>query len=106
MFEEMLYFILSSYGMTMMLTYGQIFNKVRPTHHFFHCPMCIGFWVGVVLWAFSPFTSLFMFDGGVITALLLGCLSSGTSYFLSQVVGDWGIRHERVESEVDVAASS
>ena len=106
MLEEMLYFILSSYGMTMILAYGNIFNPIRPAHHFFHCPMCIGFWVGVLLWAFSPFTSLFMFDRGFATALLLGCLSSGTSYFLSQLVGDWGIRHEHVEPEVDATTSS
>ena len=106
MLEEMLYFILSSYGLTMMLAYGRIFNKIRPSSQFFHCPMCLGFWVGVLLWALSPFTSLFMFDGGFITALLLGSLSSGTSYFISQIVGDWGIRYEHVESKMDVAASS
>jgi len=104
--DELLYFILSSYGMTMVLAYGRIFNKVRPKNSFFHCPMCLGFWVGVLLWAFSPFTSLFMFDRGFVTAFLLGCLSSGTSYFLSQIVGDWGIRHEHVEPEVDVTTSS
>ena len=97
MFEEMIYFILCSYGMTHILVFGSLFDKLRPKYHFFRCPMCIGFWVGVLLWAFSPYTSLFMFDRGPTTPLLLGCVSSGVSYFLIQIVGDGGVRHEKMD---------
>jgi hypothetical protein len=88
---ELLYFILSAYGMTQILVYGSIFNKIRPSYHFFHCPMCIGWWVGLFLWAINPFTELFTFDYFILTGFLLACLSSGTSYVLNMVFGDKGI---------------
>ena len=97
MIDEVLYFCLCSYGLTQILVYGSVFKKVRPSHHFFQCPMCVGFWVGVFLWAFSPYSSLFMFGRGAFTGFLLGCLSSGVSYFLIQTVGDGGIRYEKVD---------
>ena len=98
MFDEILYFSLSCYGLTQILVYGSIFNKVRPRHNFFQCPMCVGFWVGVILWALSPYSSLFMFDRSPLTGFLLGCLSSGISYFLIQLVGDGGVRYEKVDA--------
>ncbi len=84
--------------MTQIIVYGSIFNTVRPSKEklggFFHCPMCIGFWVGVFLCGINPYTELFMFDISVATAFLLGCLSSGTSYVLTMLFGDRGIRNE------------
>jgi hypothetical protein len=88
---DLIYFILSAYGLTQILVYGTIFKPIRPSHHFFHCPMCIGFWVGIFLWAMNNYTELFSFDYSVFTALLMGCLSSGTSYILNMVFGDEGI---------------
>jgi len=40
----LLVFILACYGLTNILTYGKIFDKIRPKEHFFHCSMCVGFW--------------------------------------------------------------
>ena len=77
---NLVYFILCAYGLTQILAFSKILEPIRPKHHFFHCPMCVGFWVGVFLWAISPFTQLFIFDSSIVTALILGCLSSGTSY--------------------------
>ena len=54
--------------------------------------MCVGFWVGVFLWAINNHTELFIFDYSPVTALLLGCFSSGTSYILNMVFGDSGIQ--------------
>ena len=88
---DLIYFILSAYGLTQILVYGTIFKPIRPSHHFFHCPMCIGFWVGIFLWAMNNYTELFSFDYSVFTALLMGCLSSGKSYILNMVFGDEGI---------------
>ena len=88
---ELLYFILISYGLTLILVYGTIFKKIRPKYHFFHCPMCMGFWVGVFLFCVNGFTELFTFDYNFVNALLLGCLSSGTSYTLSMLFNDSGI---------------
>lgn len=94
---DVLLFVLAAYGLTQILVYGSIFNKIRPSKdllfglgELFHCPMCMGFWVGVFLWAISFRTSLFTFDDSIITGFLLGCLSSGTSYILNMLFGDKG----------------
>ena len=92
---ELVYFILCAYGLTFILAYGSIFDKIRPNYKFFHCPLCIGFWVGVFLFGINSYTELFTFDYNIINALLLGGLSSGTSYFLSMIIGDKGIRHDK-----------
>ena len=88
---DLIYFILVSYGMTQILVYGSIFNKIRPDSDFFKCSMCMGFWVGIFLWAINNYTELFIFDYSPVTAFLLGCLSSGTSYVLNMLFGDSGI---------------
>jgi len=88
---SLIYFILIAFGMTQILVYGAIFNKIRPSYHFFHCPMCVGWWVGLFLWAINPYTELITFDYSIITGFMLACLSSGTSYLLNMIVGDNGI---------------
>ena len=57
-----------------------------------HCPLCVGFWAGVFLWSINCHTELFTYEYNLINALLLGWLSSGTSYFLSMVLDDFGIK--------------
>ena len=93
----LVYFILCSYGMTQIIVYGSIFNKIRPSKdsynglgELFHCPMCMGFWVGVFLFLINGSTELFSFDYNIINALICGCLSSGTSYILSVLFDDNG----------------
>ena len=54
----------------------------------------MGFWVGVSLYSINGYTDLFSFEYNWINPLLLGCLSSGTSYVLDMVIGDKGIRYE------------
>lgn len=82
--------------MTYILIYGSIFNPVRPTKgklgELFKCPLCTGFWVGVFLWSVNQFTELFTYDYNLINALLLGSLSAGTSYFLSMILDDFGLK--------------
>ena len=93
---DLLYFILCAYGLTQILVYGKIFNKIRPTKgslgELLSCPMCTGFWVGVFLFGINGLTELFSFEYNLINALLLGCLSAGTSYFLSSVLDDFGLK--------------
>ena len=91
---SLIYFILCSYGLTQILVYEHIFDKIRPDRKFFKCSMCMGFWVGVFLYSINGYTDLFSFQYNWINPLLLGCLSSGTSYILDMVVGDKGIRYE------------
>jgi hypothetical protein len=64
--------------------------------------MCVGFWVGVFLLLLNPFTELFTFGVTFVNALLLGCLSSGTSYALCMLISDGGFQYEhRVKRDVD-----
>ena len=106
----LLYFLITCYGLTSILVYGRIFDRVRPAHHFFHCPVCVGFWVGVFLMLLNPHTELFTYRISVANALILGSVSSGISYILSMIFGDEGIRYEHtirrdVDTEVDAATS-
>ena len=91
---ELLYFILCAYGMAFIIVYGSIFNSIRPTKgklgELFHCPLCIGFWSGVFLWSINDLTELFNYDYNLANAFIMGCVSAGTSYFLSSVIEDNG----------------
>ena len=83
---ELLHFVLAAYGMTFIIVHGHIFNKVRPPcsawggfGRLFHCCLCMGF-------------ELFNFDRTLVNAFICGCISAGTSYLLSMVVNDFGIK--------------
>jgi len=96
---ELIYFILSAYGLTQILIYGSIFNKIRPSKSWlsgfgtlFNCPMCMGFWTGAFLFSINEYTELFTFEYNLANLLVLGCLSSGTSYFISMLVNDFGLK--------------
>jgi hypothetical protein len=52
----------------------------------------LGFWAGVFLWSINCYTELFTFEYNLINGLLLGWLSAGTSYFLSMLMDDFGIK--------------
>ena len=89
---NLILFILACYGMTMILVYGQIFKKIRPTYHMFHCTMCMGFWVGIFINFLLCMLNKNLFDSIILGSFLSGCISSGTTYFLSKIVLDDGIR--------------
>ncbi len=95
---ELLYFVLCSYGLTQVVVYGKIFDKLRPINgklgELFRCPMCIGMWVGMFLFCINGLTELFTFEYCVTNLFLLGWLSSGTSYALSMIFGDDGLKIE------------
>tara|TARA_R110000824_G_scaffold83385_1_gene208834 strand:- start:2340 stop:2636 length:297 start_codon:yes stop_codon:yes gene_type:complete len=96
---DLIYFVLACYGLTQILVYGTILAKIRPTAgllgELFHCPMCLGFWVGVLLYGISFHTELFTFESNWANPILLGSLGSGTSYALSMLFGDEGINVKR-----------
>jgi len=83
--------VLSASGMTQLLCFATIFDKIRPKYHFFRCPMCMGFWVGVFLCGINGWTELFTFEYTIANYFVLGCLSSGTSYVLNMLFGDCGL---------------
>jgi len=99
-------YILCAYGLTQILAFSKLLDKIRPPHYFFSCPMCLGFWVGVLLLILNPFTELFTFEVSLVNVLLLGSLSSGTSYALCMLISDGGFQHEyrtkgNMDSEMD-----
>lgn len=93
---ELFYFILCAAGLTQVLVHGTIFDRIRPQEGFFgelfQCSMCLGFHAGWFLLVISPYTELFNFEVNLVNSLLLGCLSSFTSYALDKIIGDEGIR--------------
>ena len=93
---SLIYFVLAAYGLTQILVYGSIFDKVRPTTGWFgalfSCPMCVGFWVGVLLFGINGWTELFTYEYNLVNLLILGWLSSGTSYVFNMVFSDKGVQ--------------
>ena len=116
---DLIYFVLVAFGLTQILVYGKVLENRRPTKgklgELFKCPMCMGFHVGWFLVILSPFTELFSFDVSLINFLLLGSLSSGTSYIFNMVFGDNGIKYsqtmeitnneQHMDKEVDASTS-
>jgi uncharacterized membrane protein len=96
---NLLWFVIVAYGLTQILVYGKIFNKVRPTTgwfgELFSCTMCTGFWVGVILWYLSSYTELINFDGSLITALLCGFAGSAAGYVPNILFDDNGLKIEK-----------
>jgi len=96
MFVILILFILASFGLTQILVHGRIFDSIRPQHHFFHCTMCVGFWVGMlialpaVLIGFGPLFSFTLVEK-IFSIFIAGCISSGTSYALCGIFSDDGI---------------
>lgn len=99
---DLLWFCLIAYGLTQILVFAKILDTVRPKRgkigQLFKCPMCVGFWVGLFLWSTRHQTELFIFDNSLLTGLLLGFASSGSSYILNMIFGDEGIKIENTRS--------
>lgn len=85
-----LLFILICYGMTQIITLGKIFEPIRPKHHFFHCPMCIGFWVGLVVFVCFWFCGIQLFPNLYFGSFFFGCISSAVSFALTSLINEDG----------------
>lgn len=79
---NLLTFLLCSAGATVILTLSRLFKPIRPKACFFHCLMCMGFWVSVLFWTLSPYTNLFSFEMNPLTGFFLGCAGSLASWVL------------------------
>ena len=97
---SLLWFILASYGMTFLIVYASIFSSIRPSREWlggfgklFHCSLCMGFHVGWFLFAINRWTELFTFDYTFANFFICGCVGSGTSYTLSMLIQDKGVRY-------------
>ena len=96
---NLIWFILCAYGLTQILVYGSIFDKIRPAKtwlngfgELFHCPMCMGFWVGAFLLCISRYTELFTFEQSIANFFICGWVSSGTSYIMNILFCDNGLQ--------------
>lgn len=86
-----LFFILICYGMTQILTLGKIFEAIRPKHHFFHCPMCVGFWIGILVFIGFWFCGIQLFPNLYLGSFFFGCISSATSFAFTSLIGEDGL---------------
>lgn len=75
--------------MTAIFAWSKLFEPIRPDWYFFHCPQCVGFWVGVFVSIFYPVVNIQGMT--LVTVLFHGCLSSGTSYIIDKLFGDEGL---------------
>ena len=95
-----IWFSLISYGLTQILVYGKVFDKIRPTQgwmgQLLSCTMCTGFWVGLFLWSVKDYTQLFTFDNSFVTGLLLGFAGSAAAYVGNTLFGDEGLKVEKL----------
>ena len=89
---EIIYFILSCFGITQIITKGNLFTGLRRFGKFWGCPMCIGFWVGSLVYLLNPYTTLFNYEYSILNFILLSSLSSGTSYILGILFNDFGLK--------------
>ena len=88
---DLLIFVMITFGITAIISKGSIFEGVRRNwyeklrdfkywkslHTFFFCPLCIGFWAGVlVAYFWVSITGNLFFDG---------CLASGAAWFIMMI---------------------
>jgi len=103
---DLIFFILICYGLTQLIVFGSVFNKFRPSKEFlhgfgklFHCPMCMGFHVGYAVFLVFWFNGFELWPEIYTGCFLYGCLSSGTSYMLSMLIGDSGLQFSSSKEE-------
>ena len=85
-FHEFLTWALVCFGTSFALTHSKVFTPVRAVAekvhpmvgYFFNCPMCMGFWVGLLLnliWISA--TGMLILDGflGLAVSWILYCIS-------------------------------
>jgi hypothetical protein len=97
---NLLTFILACYGRTMIAVYGKIFENFRNKIHSFdissishliRCCLCSGFWIGIFVNILMYSINKSLFNDIIVGSFLSGCISSGTSYFLSKLADDDGL---------------
>ena len=89
---ELLVFILITFGVTTIIVNSKVFKGIRGQSYLLNCSMCTGFWIGALTAYLSASTTLMDFDHNIVTIIMLGALSAGTSYILDKLVNDDGLQ--------------
>lgn len=84
-------FILFTFGLTQILLYGSIFDKVRPEWKLFKCPLCLGFHTGWIGYLLLTLTGIFA-TISIPHLFVYACISAGTNYVLDRLFDDDGIK--------------
>ena len=87
-----LYFVLMCYGITQILTQGKIFDSIRPKYYYFHCPMCVGVPIGMLIFIMFWFCGIVLFPNLYIGSIFFGFISSATSYGLMSLIKEDGFK--------------
>ncbi len=97
---EYLFFLLCCYGATQIIVYGKIFDKIRPKNIlFFHCPMCIGFHVGYIVFFLFWVSEIHLFRNLIAGFIVCSFASSAFSYLFCSLIDDEGIRISEKKSK-------
>lgn len=82
---DLICFVLCCYGMTEVICFGSIFDKVRKvlSWKFLKCPLCVGFHVGYINFFLFYLAGIELFPSFFIGWFIFACISSGVSYILS-----------------------
>ncbi len=93
---EFLLFILACHGLTQFLLYSSLLGRIRPKKgklgELFSCSMCMGFHSGWIMFLLFWAGNLRMWSSIELGVVIMGFLSSSTSYILDKVVSDSGIQ--------------
>jgi hypothetical protein len=93
---ELLTYMIASAGITNIVVYGSIFDRIRPKKGWFgklfNCPMCLGTWVGFALCGLAGWTELFNIEPTLMNYALCGAISSFSAYAFAMMIDDKGIR--------------
>ena len=88
---NLLYFLLASSGLTQIVLYGKIFDKIRPNWHWLKCSMCFGWTAGVVVNILMGIIWINILPINIVGLFLAGFISSRVSYITDRLVDDDGI---------------
>lgn len=91
---DLVVFILFSFGISNILVYGSIFNKIRPSYSFFHCMMCVSFWASGLSFLLVSLSGILEYELSLLNLFIFSSLGSGTSYILGSLVDDRGFKLE------------
>lgn len=103
---HLLLFALAVWGMTHILVFGEIFERIRPKHRFFHCPMCIGFHAGWFLFLLFRFAGIRLFPNICFGMFVFGCIGSAVSFALIFTFTEEGISVTKSKQEDDDVQSA